>query len=155
MYQAILFGAHTPLAGVRTPYLNCSISAVLSPSLLGGPLSLLVSGGDLLALGLCNLESFSPLPLAPHPGVAGGTPSSSFFSPPTPQPSASQPLSWPWPPLLSWLSKPHALYDRLPLPLAVEGGTSAPLYAVIASPSAAPQVFQCHSGKGRSGWGKT
>ena len=64
VYQAILPGTHTPLAGVRTLHLHCGISIVLlqllSPSLLGG-LLLLISGGDLLALRPCDLGSFSLL----------------------------------------------------------------------------------------------
>jgi len=65
VYQAVLPGAHTPLAGVSTPHLHCSTPIVfpwlLSSSLLGGPLLLLISCSDLLALGPCHLESFSPL----------------------------------------------------------------------------------------------
>jgi len=61
VHQAILPSAHTPLAGNRTPHLNCSTSAVLPPSLLRGPLPLLISCGDFLALGPRNLGSFSPL----------------------------------------------------------------------------------------------
>ena len=47
MHQAILPGAHTPLTGVSTPHLHYSTSVVfprlLPPSLLGGPLHLLIS----------------------------------------------------------------------------------------------------------------
>ena len=52
------------------------------------------------------------------------------------------PLPWLWPPLLSWLSEPHVLYDRLPLPLAVKRGTTAAPHAVVASHSIALRVFQ-------------
>ena len=78
------------------------------------------------------------------------TPLSSSSSPPPLQPSASRPLPWPWPPLLFWLSKPHALHDGLLLPLAVEGGTSAPPHA-----SAAFQGPQCRFVKCRRGRRKT
>jgi len=65
VYQAVLPGTHTPLAGIRTPYLDCGTPAVfpqlLSSSLLEGPLHLLVSGGDLFSLGPHDLGSFSPL----------------------------------------------------------------------------------------------
>jgi len=61
VHQAILPDTHTPLAGVRTPHLDCAISTVLPPSLLGEPLPLLVSSGDLLLLGPHDLRSFSPL----------------------------------------------------------------------------------------------
>jgi len=65
MYQAILPGTHISLAGVRTPHLHYNTSTVLpqllSPSLLGGPLPLLISSGDLFSLGPHNLGSFSLL----------------------------------------------------------------------------------------------
>jgi len=61
MHQAILSSAHTPLTGVRTPYLDCGTSTVFPPSLLGGLLPLLISSGDLFAFGLHDLGSFSPL----------------------------------------------------------------------------------------------
>ena len=65
VHQAILPSAHTPLAEVKTPHLDCGIPAVLprllSSSLLGEPLLLLISCDDLLALGPCDLGSFSAL----------------------------------------------------------------------------------------------
>ena len=65
MHQAILPSAHIPLTGVSTPYLHCSTSVVflwlLPFSLLEGPLPLLVSSSNFLALRSCDLGSFSPL----------------------------------------------------------------------------------------------
>jgi len=65
VHHAILSGVHTSLAGVSTPHLHCStsmiLSLLLSSRLLGGPLPLLVSDSNLLVLGPCDLESFSPL----------------------------------------------------------------------------------------------
>jgi len=65
MHQAILPSAHTPLTEVSTSHLYCGTSAVLPwlfPfSLLRGLLPLLVSSGNLLMFGSCDLRSFSPL----------------------------------------------------------------------------------------------
>jgi len=59
VHQTILPGAHTPLTGVSTPHLYCGTSMVLPwllpSSLLGGPLPLLVSGSDFLALMLWDI----------------------------------------------------------------------------------------------------
>jgi len=55
VHQTILPGTHTSLAGVSTPHIHCSTSAVfpwLFPSrLLGESLLLLVSGSNLLVFG--------------------------------------------------------------------------------------------------------
>ena len=77
------------------------------------------------------------------------------FSSPHPQPSASWLPPWPFPPLLSWLSEPHALHDGLPLPLVVKGGTSAPPRASAVSLATAFLGPQRHFVKCRRGWGKT
>ena len=65
VHQAILPGVHIFLTEVSTSHLDYSISMVLSWLLLfsffGGPLPLLISGGDLLAFGSHDLEFFSPL----------------------------------------------------------------------------------------------
>ena len=65
MYQAILPSAHIPLTEVSIPHLHCSTPMVLllllSFSLLRRLLSLLISGGDFLALRSYDLRSFSPL----------------------------------------------------------------------------------------------
>ena len=65
VYQAILSGAHTSLAGVSTLHLHYGTPTVLLLllpfSFLGGPLLLLISGSDLLAFGSHDLGSFSPL----------------------------------------------------------------------------------------------
>ena len=108
VHQTILSGTHTPLAEVSTSHLYCSTSVVFSwllpSSLLGGLLPLLVSSGDLLALGPHDLEFFSPLPLTPRLRAVGGTSSFSSFSPPPLQLSASQLPPGPSPLLPSLLS---------------------------------------------------
>ena len=88
VHQAILPSTHTSLAGVRTPHLNCGISAVLPPRLFEGPLSLFISGGNFFSLGPRNLGW--PLPLTSCPRAVGSTSLSSSSSPPPPQLSASQ-----------------------------------------------------------------
>ena len=50
VYPVILSGIHTPLTGVNTLYFDCVIPMVLPFSFFGGPMPLLVSGGDLLTL---------------------------------------------------------------------------------------------------------
>jgi len=49
-----------------------------------------------------------------------------------------QSLPWLWPLLLSWLSKPHALYNRPLLPLAIKEGTAASPHAITASHGTTP-----------------
>ena len=92
-----------------------------------------------------------PLPLAPRPGVIGCTLTSS--SPP--QFSTFQPFLWLWPLPLSWLSEPHALHNKPPLPLANKGGTIAPPHAIAAFHGTALQAFQCHFEKCWRGQRKT
>jgi len=98
VYQAILPSAHTPLTGVNTLHLHCSTSVVLlwllSSSLLGELLPLLISGGYFLVL-RSGISQSPPkeqlLSLTPCLGAVGGTPtsSSSSSSSSSLQPSAS------------------------------------------------------------------
>ena len=65
MYQAILSSTHTPLTGVSTPHLYwCTpmVLLLLPPfSFLGGPMPLLISGGNLLMLISYDLGSLRAL----------------------------------------------------------------------------------------------
>jgi len=65
MHQAILPSTQTPLAEISILHLHCSTSVVFSwllPSrLFERPLSLLISGGDLLVFGSHDLGFFNLL----------------------------------------------------------------------------------------------
>jgi len=70
------------------------------------------------------------------------------------QPSISWLPLWPFPLLLSLLSKPHAQPDvTLPL-LPVGSGAAAPPYASTASLAIAFQAHWHHFEKCQRGWGK-